>query len=112
MALVKCPECEKEVSDKTENCIHCGYFFNTKKHMSNVSKILVEQTDKKWKMLKLVAFFMFIFSIVGMFSDNILNQFMVNEGMVNERSHFGTGLFISSIFLYIFAVFGTWWHHK
>ena len=25
MALIKCPECEKEVSDKAEVCIHCGY---------------------------------------------------------------------------------------
>ena len=25
MALIKCPECEKEVSDTIENCIHCGY---------------------------------------------------------------------------------------
>lgn len=24
MALIKCPDCEKEVSDKAENCIHCG----------------------------------------------------------------------------------------
>lgn len=25
MALIKCPECGKEVSDKAEVCIHCGY---------------------------------------------------------------------------------------
>lgn len=25
MALIKCPECGKEISDKAENCIHCGY---------------------------------------------------------------------------------------
>lgn len=25
MALIKCPECNKEVSDKAEVCIHCGY---------------------------------------------------------------------------------------
>lgn len=25
MALIKCPECGKEVSDKTTACIHCGY---------------------------------------------------------------------------------------
>ncbi len=97
MALVKCPECENEVSDKTENCIHCGYFFNTKKHMSNVSKILVEQTDKKWKMLKLAAIFMFIAGITC---------------MANEAPDVGAGLFIGSIFVYIFAAFGTWWHHK
>lgn len=25
MALVQCPECSKEVSDKATTCIHCGY---------------------------------------------------------------------------------------
>lgn len=25
MALIKCPECGKEISDKSEKCIHCGY---------------------------------------------------------------------------------------
>ena len=25
MSLIKCPECEREVSDKSEVCIHCGY---------------------------------------------------------------------------------------
>jgi len=25
MALINCPECSKQVSDKAEQCIHCGY---------------------------------------------------------------------------------------
>lgn len=25
MALIKCPECGKEISDKAQTCIHCGY---------------------------------------------------------------------------------------
>ena len=25
MALIKCPECGKKVSDKANSCIHCGY---------------------------------------------------------------------------------------
>lgn len=25
MALIKCPECKKEISDKSTNCIHCGF---------------------------------------------------------------------------------------
>ena len=25
MSLVKCPECGKEISDKSNTCIHCGY---------------------------------------------------------------------------------------
>ena len=29
MALINCPECNKEVSDKAEVCIHCGYPLHT-----------------------------------------------------------------------------------
>lgn len=25
MALIKCPECGREISDKSKICIHCGY---------------------------------------------------------------------------------------
>ncbi len=25
MSLIKCPECGKEISDKSDKCIHCGY---------------------------------------------------------------------------------------
>ena len=25
MALIKCPECNNEISDKAATCIHCGY---------------------------------------------------------------------------------------
>ena len=25
MALIKCPECKKKLSDKCSNCPHCGY---------------------------------------------------------------------------------------
>ncbi len=28
MALIQCPECGKEVSDKADKCIHCGYPFD------------------------------------------------------------------------------------
>lgn len=31
MALIKCPECGKEVSDKASACIHCGYPLDVKK---------------------------------------------------------------------------------
>ena len=26
MALIKCPECKKDISDKAEVCPNCGYY--------------------------------------------------------------------------------------
>ena len=31
MALIKCPECQKEVSDKTYKCPNCGFVLNKPK---------------------------------------------------------------------------------
>ena len=40
MALIVCPECGKEISDKSEACIHCGYplinMVNTKCNINGV----------------------------------------------------------------------------
>lgn len=33
--LIQCPECGKEVSDKSDKCIHCGY-------------PLKQKNDNKW----------------------------------------------------------------
>lgn len=38
MALINCPECNKEVSDKATNCIHCGYPLQTS-HMCKVNGV-------------------------------------------------------------------------
>lgn len=34
MALIKCPECGREVSDKARACIHCGYPLNDERSAS------------------------------------------------------------------------------
>ena len=39
MALIKCPECGKEISDKASACIHCGYpLVNDRQEKSNVTQ--------------------------------------------------------------------------
>lgn len=37
MALILCPECGKEISDKCETCIHCGFpLINTKCNINGI----------------------------------------------------------------------------
>ena len=43
MALIKCPECGREVSDRTTTCIHCGFPFDEEVD----KKFLLEDTPKK-----------------------------------------------------------------
>lgn len=108
MALTKCPECNKIISDSAEECIHCGYFINNKKHSSNVKKVLIEQTDKKWKKIKLISLIMFVLSFFILpyqsYSDNIAFSLSISLLCVL--------LFFGSIIAYSYAVFKTWWEHK
>lgn len=48
MALIKCEECGKEVSDKSEQCIHCGNPFS-KKEKNNIEHIKVEEETSSKK---------------------------------------------------------------
>ncbi|MDD3325409.1 MAG: zinc-ribbon domain-containing protein [Sulfurospirillaceae bacterium] len=51
MALINCPECNKEVSDKAEACIHCGY------PLSNWKKVNVNDNFFQISNLKLNQYF-------------------------------------------------------
>lgn len=45
MALIKCPECGKEVTDLEKKCIHCGYPINTSKREVPIKKIVIVVTS-------------------------------------------------------------------
>ena len=47
MALIKCPECGKEISDKAEECVHCGYFFHGDIQNVNKNIVIGEITQEK-----------------------------------------------------------------
>ena len=44
MALINCPECGKEISDKAKDCIHCGYPLDSVK--SESISVLTKNTDE------------------------------------------------------------------
>lgn len=51
MALIKCSECGKEISEKAEVCISCGNPIQQPDIAGEekVLKVEIEQTNKKWK---------------------------------------------------------------
>ena len=55
MALIKCPECGKEISDKAPACIHCGCPLSTKKECVKIKMPLYPSTafikNKKYAIL-------------------------------------------------------------
>nr|UVY32817.1 MAG: protein of unknown function DUF2116 [Bacteriophage sp.] len=57
MALIKCPECGKEISDKASNCPNCGCPLNEKENL--------QDTNKKTKVSKRVFIGAGIIVIIG-----------------------------------------------
>ena len=58
MALVKCPECNKEISNQSKMCPHCGYKTNSQKNKRTVKLILC--------LLGMVLFIVLIAVIIDM----------------------------------------------
>ena len=55
MALIKCPECGKEISDKSSACIHCGYpITETTEKQNTVSPITFSDGQKQSEVEKYV----------------------------------------------------------
>ena len=54
MALINCPECQKEVSDSAAACPFCGY--GVEAHFNKSTKAEEDYKKRKKKFLKIVAF--------------------------------------------------------
>lgn len=71
MALINCPECNKELSDKVKSCPHCGYpFENEKDNNENQQTSMVEteieklEKPKKPKKIKMVIILTILLIII------------------------------------------------
>ena len=47
MALIKCPECGKEISDASTACIHCGYPISKNPDVQKKVKSNIENKEKE-----------------------------------------------------------------
>ena len=54
MALIKCPECGKKMSDKAESCPHCGYSKTFKKN-NNITVNVKGKLNNKYLVLVIVV---------------------------------------------------------
>lgn len=47
MALINCPECKHEISDKAKYCIHCGYPLSEITNNQNITNVKCPYCDKE-----------------------------------------------------------------
>lgn len=97
MNLIKCPACGTEVSSQATSCPKCGQpFRNT----------TIQLTDKKWKLVKIVAWVMVV---GGMY---FLASGSQNGGFQNPATGGGLSLLSVGIIVLTIGKFGAWWTNK
>ena len=106
MAIISCPECKNEISDKAKSCPHCGFPLKSEKTKDNEETTqTIQLTKKKYKIQQI---FMFLLAVVGLI--------LVFRGCVNdERATEGTiglVLLLIAAIWYLIVGFWVWWHHK
>lgn len=107
MALISCPECGKEVSDKARTCIHCGYplpivkktEFMTNKTQSDVQPTFeIKTKSKKSKILLAII----SIALVGIIL--ICSRISKNIRIAEPRVHFTSNTEMSEL-----LENGKWW---
>jgi uncharacterized membrane protein HdeD (DUF308 family) len=97
MALIKCSECGKEISDKALACPNCG----NPVHDTESNIRTIQLTKKVWKKRLLIGVALFI---IGMF--------MFASGVTGGNSvaaWFGFFSALIGFFTMMWAKFGAWW---
>jgi uncharacterized membrane protein YvbJ len=115
MALIQCKECKGQVSDQAETCPHCGVAINkivsANTNISDIvnsgpalTKVEIEQTNKKWKSMYLNSWIAFIFALIC---------FYIGQEYKFDIYNLLAGLFFfAAIILRYTSKIGAWWNNK
>ncbi len=111
MALVKCKECGKKVSNKAEVCVECGYPLNKKKSSEEV--VTLQKTKKSLKLQLLLSKFMIIvgYLIVALLVSMHYFSIHSKEALINGVLAGVLGAIPGAIFYGVTKV-NVWWNHS
>ena len=102
MALIKCPECERDVSSKATACPHCGYpFVPTAKDPRSVQ--VIERTGKGWKAFRALGWLLILVGVVV----------LVRELEARDATGVTLGWSIcgAGVACLVTSRAGAWWYH-
>lgn len=113
MALIKCSECGREVSDKAESCPQCGAPIASALEAEAAGAKLrtIQQTSKKLKTHIVIAAILFwgglIWILLGMRS-------ATSAGVPPSRviSVVASLMMLAGLVWYLVTKLRIWWHHK
>jgi len=104
MALISCPECNREVSDTAPACPGCGAAIADSRDLRSSGSRLVttQETGKRLKMHALLSGAIFAIGVV----------LMVNAANAEESSSLGALSIVIGLGWFITTRVRIWWHHK
>jgi len=106
MALIKCSEYGKEISDKAAACPNCGNPIHKQQVQVSKKAVVIEKTGKGWKALILVAGIMFWVGLI-LFVGHIGAKTAADLDVRN----LGNTFFVLGAIGWIIGKIGAWWHH-
>lgn len=110
MALIKCPECQSDVSDRAHSCPKCGCPVSGSPSLSQTEKTqLIEQTSKKYKAHRLfstIAMIAGFLMLVTAFAGSPTGSPAPILGWIGL-----TGM-VTGLVWGVWAGFLIWWHHQ
>jgi uncharacterized membrane protein YvbJ len=105
MALINCPDCNRQVSQNAPTCPGCGAPIATKHESagSGVAQLqTIQETSKALKSHTLVSVVLIIVGFVSMMA--VANA--------HQEPQISLGIFIFGLIYYAITRYRIWWHHK
>ena len=108
MALIACPECSREISDRAPSCPYCGS--PRVVPITHASDLIhtIEATGKNWKLVQLAGA---VGIILGLVTCTGVIQPDVAESTAHRWGVASGWLWFVGLSLFIIGRVGAWWHH-
>lgn len=102
MALIKCPECGKEISDNAKNCINCGYVLKEENNTAQPQTVIVAPEKGLFakKRLNIGTIIFLVFSIFFILLNLLIRQ---TENFYSDFNGISRMIFDMSFLFTIFS---------
>lgn len=112
MALIKCPDCSREVSSAAPTCPQCGAPIATRKAIEEVGTPLAttQLTSKRLKLHTLGAVIMICVAVIWIVG--IGQSGDTTDARANAAAGWPALLFLAGLGWFIVTRARIWWHHR